>query len=149
MNREILFRGKLIDGGRWVYGSLLVFPDGECYVAYEGGLEDGLGRAALKKDPVVRESVGQLTGLKGKDGKDIYEGDIIKITESYDGEASNSEVRFFKGVFGVDNWTKGTKNECLTTLNHFMPTKGLYDDEQEYIVEVIGNIHDNPSLLKE
>lgn len=54
--------------------------------------------------------------------------------------SSNSEVKFRNGVFGIENWTK----KYLTTLSFFILDSN--NDEQEYSVEVIGNIHDNPDI---
>lgn len=139
--REIMFRGLDATGQKkWVYGDLVHNKK-----VTRTGLED---RVMVGGYEVFMDSVGQFTGLKDKNGREIYEGDIIKIVENLDDEPYNSEVKFYKGVFGVENWTENTRNRSLTTLNYFMPTVGLYDDEQEYTVEVLGNIYENKDLLK-
>jgi len=136
-----MFRGLDATGQKkWVYGDLVHNKK-----VTRTGLED---RVMVGGYEVFMDSVGQFTGLKDKNGREIYEGDIIKIVENLDDEPYNSEVKFYKGVFGVENWTENTRNRSLTTLNYFMPTVGLYDDEQEYTVEVLGNIYENKDLLK-
>lgn len=139
--REIKFRGYDAMGRKgWVYGDLVHNKK-----VTLTGLED---RVMVGGYEVVPESVGQYTDLKDKNGREMYEGDIIKIVENHDDEPYNSEIKFYKGVFGVENWTENTRNRCLTTLNYFMPTIGLYEEEQEYTVEVVGNVHENSDLLK-
>lgn len=139
--RTIKFRGKDQDGN-WVYGDLHLL----CGRFYIHTAEPPYPYSGKRKF-INTDTIGQFTGLCDKNGVEIYDGDIIKIVENYNDTPYNAEVKFYKGVFGVENWTENTKNRCLTALNHFMPTIGLYDDEQEYTVEVIGNVYDNNELL--
>lgn len=129
--REILFRGKRSDNGEWSEGSLLYDSEqNESYIAE--CFED---KAAYLRE-VVPETVGQFTGLIDKNGKKIFEDDIIKVTDD-NGETNLcscgiGDVCFCYGVWYIE----GEVND------------GLYDVKNIYYIEIIGNIHDNPELLK-
>ena len=122
--REILFRGKRTDDGEWMYGNLTVWRDGSASI-------DEVPSGTSPLHAVDPETVGQYTGLTGtdKNGKKIFEGDIVK----WDGEEI-SNIRYCDGVYRLCN-AKGYYGVSLH--NHFS------------YVEVIGNIHDNPELIKE
>ena len=82
--REILFRGKRVVNGKWVYGS---------YISHLKRI-DNIG--ALKALSVIPETVGQYTGLKDKTGKEIYEGDILNIYQH-----GRVVVEFAEGCYGA------------------------------------------------
>ena len=120
MKREILFRGKRIDNGDWVYGDLIHNID--CLKVRER--EADINRIA-KSYEVIPETVGQFTGLTDKNGKKIFEGDIVtglfKYTDIIGHIIYGSDATFFierKGLYGI----------------------GLNNAEDW--LEVIGNIHD-------
>lgn len=116
--REIKFRGK---GNEWAYGSYSenYFP-GSHVIIYQNDNKRTISF-------VNRETVGQYTGLKDRNGKEIYEGDIVYI-QRWNREY---EVIFEGGMFKV----KGNTKFSLAT------TKG------EISCEVIGNVYDNPELV--
>ena len=126
--REILFRGKRIDNGEWVYGSYA-----QQYGCHEILLEHVESEYGFDRYHVDPETVGQYTGLKDKNGKPIFEGDIIAISNEH-------MTRFNSLIIEVvwDDYVCG-----------FAPFE--YDDFRVHINEcgcrVIGNIYDNPKLL--
>ena len=124
--RDILFRGKRLDNGAWVYGSLLQV---ECE---HGSIVTAIfDRKDSGGDAEVHPStVGQYTGLKDKDGKRIWEGDVLTV----DGEVGCFELKFNENtaMFIMDG------DAIRASFNIFGT------DE----VEVVGNIHDNPELLE-
>lgn len=132
--REILFRGKRIDNGEWIEGY---------YCNYEttcvGGGVDKHHRIVpyfasslygFKIDP---STVGQYTGLTDKNGKKIFEGDIVKALLS--GKPSYGVVEYGKtGICAYCAMSHCEKSNYVLTCS---------DD-----FEVIGNIHDNPELME-
>ena len=119
--REILFRGKRKDNGEWVYGSLQVFKG---YSIFD--------RDVWKNFFTVHgNTVGQYTGLLDKNGRKIFEGDIVKCSVIYD--------------IGCYPYSKTETRVVVYRDGCFNP---FYDCERNSF-EVIGNIHDNTELLKE
>lgn len=113
MNRKIIFRGKSLNTGLWTYGDLR---------------QDNIRRKAYIEYEVDPDTIGQYTGLKDKNGKEIYEGDIV-----YSGATV--------GVVVYDNKQAGFVVQKENTIElRFYSLLGI---------EVIDNIHDNPELLKQ
>lgn len=146
MNRESKFRGKnkswnqysKKDEGEWVYGNLLKL-DSKGYQTYILEFMDyasslPLGTLIhLNMNSVDIETVGQFTGLPDKNGKEIYEGDIIKATKK--GQSKIGFIIFKDGGY----WWEFEK-EKYAFLNELIRTCE---------VVLIGNIHDNKDLLNE
>ncbi len=140
MNREIKFRGKRIDDGKWVHGSYTSMREknrNNPFCQVESKIfhriwqwEDGdWNMGGYANYEVIPETVGQFTGLKDKNGVKIYEGDIIEHTIS--GNISVHEVYFDNEMLEFGLRYSGELFHCQ------------FNDE----FELVGNIHDNPELL--
>ena len=129
--REMLFRGKRIDNGKWVYGDLV----SKKYILQGYRLERGYV-LPYNSFEVIPETVGQYTGLTDKNGKKIFEGDIIK--HYYD---NTDKSMFDIGVILFDDKVCQFKRTSRVNTRY-------YNIHFECEYEVIGNIHDNPELLK-
>ena len=129
--REILFRGKRLNNGEWVEGFYNHLPCGR-FGADEHMIQTVLenGKIGMLYD-IDPSTVGQYTGLKDKNGKRIFEGDIIRKTN----EGRHAQI------FTADIRTSFCTNEKV----YYGPCDYLIES-CEY--EVIGNIHDNPELLE-
>ena len=124
MKREILFRGKSIDNGEWVEGT--IHFNGKYILSnkhrnnYHEWVE------------IIPETVGQYTGMADKNGTNIFEGDIVR--ESFKGHG-----RIYHVFWDDDYFAFRAKGEDITyQLDEISPSH----------CEVIGNIHDNKELLK-
>ena len=142
MSRYILFRGKTRKG-EWVYGDLIqATEDKACLIAYIDN------KYKYNYRDVSPETVGQFTGLTDKNGKKIFEGDIV-VTRYSNGEiCSIGDVQFDYGVFGAE-WTAHKKHKTMVGVWGQLHNLRRFDDDTINHVEVIGNIHDNPELLGE
>ena len=151
MKREILFRGKR-KNGQWVYGSLVVSENIKPAIYYE------VGKGLAKQFDwcyVNSDTIGQYTGLKDKDRKDIYEGDILRLTIP-DGSTRHfvvewaNEDRTLKPLNGFqhDGNPIRISGWCFNWKGHRLYSTvmdGVPDNER---MTIVGNIHDNPELLK-
>lgn len=126
MKRQIIFRGKRLDNGEWIYGDLQL-GDGD-HIPMIGVVRGG-------HDPdyyqVEEATVGQFTGLRDKDSRPIYEGDIV-MQRGYSG-VKPMVVRFEQGAFIV-GWHGGSSTQTRPMLI-------------QKRCEVIGNVIDHPDLL--
>ena len=129
MNDRYLFRGKREDNNEWVTGDLMQWSDGTIRICVESGVDE------KTTVTVIPETVGQCTGLKDKNGKMIYEGDIVKGLFNF-GLEIMSVCTFKDGAFGL------TAKQC--GAYHFSAFTSICNVKYE----VIGNIHDNPELLE-
>lgn len=131
MNREIKFRGKDVDTNQWVYGSLMVYKKHYPTITWV----DDIGPVEKKRTCVVYpDSVGEYTGLRDKNSKEIYEGDIV-LQQDYNGKKMPMVVKFGNGAFIV-GYHKGSSTRKTPML---VSCK----------CEVIGNIYENFELLED
>ena len=119
MNREMLFRGKQVDNGEWTEGYLFKIWN-RTFLLW------GMTGDVPNMVEVIPETVSQFTGLTDKNGKKIFEGDIVESPNGTQGfiEWQNAECAFLVNI--GDDWQ--TMDDCP--------------------YEVIGNIYDNPELLE-
>lgn len=139
--REILFRGKRIDNDEWVYGSFcmdaLEQKNGLCGMDGFIRLYD-FDKGKTQMYEVDSETIGQFTGLTDKNGKRIFEGDIIR-TKKYGKIISHANVNGFD-TFEV------MYEPCMFRLINKHRGFNLTGNSND--LEIIGNIHDNPELLE-
>lgn len=140
--REILFRGKRCDNGEWVEGQLLYFRSivsgNELALIVESCEWDNSNEwfNLCKRAKVIPETVSEFTSLYDKNGKKIFEGDIVAGALHWLEQKKNGVVTFREGSFGL-LWYRGE-------AEHFNPFTSMCN----ITYEVIGNIHDNPELMR-
>lgn len=149
--REIIFRGKCVPdsnyAGEWVIGGYahpMVDNDKK-----EGLIVRYLGGNVTRIFHVLPSTVGQYTGLKDKEGKEIYEGDVVKRHCNAYGLDDIGVVKYDdeKAMF-VLYCEKRHYAKTLPFLKQETINDGQCTIEETFTYEIIGNIHDNPELLK-
>lgn len=121
--REILFRGKRVDNGEWVYGNYhnhSIEKSISFYKVFVG--------TPMTMYAVIPESIGQYTGLKDKNGKRIFEGDVIKDDKHL------YLIEWYAGDFDAGFLPFICSENCRAV--------------RSCNCEIIGDIHDNPELLE-
>lgn len=142
--REIKFRGK--SGTQRRYGDLYHNERGELMIYEPKTSGQTLGGGAVDGWRIVVDpnTVGQYVGLKDSEGREIYEGDVVLVSE--DGEESKHEVRY------MDDQDYPAFDLIPASVRWAYESNGLsycmvgYDANIE--IRVIGNVHDNPELLE-
>lgn len=150
--REILFRGKKVNKDKWIYGVPVkgtAYDESEMLIVESVFYCEEYFCRGCNFDPVIPETVGQFTGLTDKNGKKIFEGDIVQDgeNEEYDMFFRKGVVEFGEGTFdsGIYKYT-GFYYRCK---NGDIDHNNIYDKEDNWSkLKVIGNIHDNPELLE-
>ncbi|WP_338373501.1 YopX family protein [Dysgonomonas capnocytophagoides] len=128
--RQIKFRGKRNDQSEWVFGDLIEENGGDAYIVQANIIQ-------WKQFEVDPDTVSQFTGLTDKNGKEIYEGDIIEDKNGI------GVIMWFQTSWGVASYAHGYNGvKSYTAVDSF-----YCDEVKEWAV--IGNIFDNPELLNE
>lgn len=153
--REILFRGKKIDNGEWIEGYYIGLHkttycfEGEAkrnkeneihQIVFEQMTDWDLPNKHLRVD-VIPETVGQYTGLTDKNGKKIFEGDIIRFDENLYTVQRECDT---PGGYWAET---GYILKHIGWSDYISFTSTIDDWENECQVFIIGNIHDNQELL--
>lgn len=153
--REILFRGKRLDNGEWIEGHLLTVTllEETAYLIFADSFKIVCGEVKASLHALVDpDTIGQYTGLTDKNGKRIFEGDLL----------DGFQYPFFREESHVHNyfaevvWFDDSPAFGLVTHKHpLSAVRGISAGNAEYMEEfdpndweVIGNIHDNPELLE-
>ena len=137
--RAILFRGKRIDNGEWVYGGCAV-TENQVYLIYNQAHS-----IDLQGFTVDENTIGQYTGLADKNGKRIFEGDVYTRRDDY--------VDYHACVICFGDYFDGYANR-YATMAHGFYVKPLDGGTYNFAgagyseIEISGNIHDNPELLE-
>lgn len=129
--RTIKFRGKTRVNGKWYYGSLVYSDEINAAIYFQ------IGRGLIKRMDwvyVIPETIGQFSGLYDCNGKEIFEGDILKWSNG-----RMYVVKFWDGMFYA------SVEECNEGFLGGFPLHALYEDEK---CEIVGNIFDNTEFLK-
>ena len=134
--REIKFRGKHIISQKWIYGDLI-------HEEWIGG-KPIMIKHKKTAHSVLEDTIGQYTGLHDKNGKEIYEGDIVKKLIwnelKFEAEGDGQEYCYAKVMYIEELagfYLVNRDNKILWEVS-----------EDKYNIEVTGNIYDNPELLK-
>ena len=132
--REILFRGKCADNGEWVDGFYICVADVH-YISSGifGSLINGIINTVGYK--VIPETVSQFTGLYDKNGRKIFEGDIVE---------GNSEYFTYTHPYGKVVYDGGQYLISFDDVLEDIECLEAWAND----VEIIGNIYDNPELLE-
>lgn len=153
--RDILFRGKRLDNGEWVEGFLLKDtsfygkPENHVYIVNHEHPSGCFGSDIFIE--INPDTVGQYTGLTDKNGKKIFDGDILKGDE-YPYKSSDGTYNYYAEVVWFDD---SPAFGLYTFKSPQSKVRGISSGLSDYIEdfapcmwEVIGNIHDNPELME-
>lgn len=144
MNRTIKFRAKRIDNNKWTYGGLIQADDyciidqgNELYVERDYNFRGDTHFFQLSGVMCDEKTIGQFTGLLDKNGKEIYEGDIVRVYAKY-------------GIFNiVVKWSNDSIAFMACYVDGEQSPFSWFTNLLVYELEVIGNVFDNPDLIKE
>jgi len=145
MNDRFLFRGKRIDTVGWEYGSLVrnTHSYSICFPSSDIETVAGLGQAGARRFyKVIPATIGQCTGLKDKNGKLLFEGDIARTKDYGKGDDYDTfRVVYRNASFCLENVNDNRGKRFIFSRNSVK----TYDNK---LCEIIGNVYDNPELME-
>lgn len=149
MNREILFKAKRIDNGEWVEGQYVYItnPLTEDGRPIKHLICDGTN---IFNDLIDPDTLCQYTGLTDKNGKKIWENDILGYSYDYDGSPflkDGEEIKYRVGAVFWSEW-RGSWAVCGRGNKKYTNNDVFKYNRNPNRAEVIGNIFDNPELLE-
>lgn len=164
MNNRYIFRGKRKDNGEWIEGYLYITHNGEYEISR---YDDELDTERITYI-VIPETVGQCTGLKDKNGKLIFEGDVLKQKTTKEFAKFNSFKWELYGIVTFGNYDYNEGDAGYRSVGWYIaPLKSIVIYPKDYLIgdiqpglnqedilksiypmEVIGNIYDNLELLE-
>lgn len=130
MNRIIKFRGKRLGDSHWIYGYLA----GENYI-------NNIDEVAIPCEEIAPSTLGEFIGLTDCNGREIYEGDIITVKGLY------PRVVLWDKICWALMPTEYYHDKVFWVMNLQHPGTDWWDEFSDEF-EIIGNLHDNPELLK-
>lgn len=147
--REILFRGKRVDNGKWITGYYFHYE-----TCHEHFIITDMSYDMPVMEQVIPETVGEYTGLTDKNGKKIFEGDIVKAELRpcvYQDSYAIGYLHFEDGTFKIkvtcSKNAKEYKVYCGEEVKSFAIENNFIN--RGYVLNIIGNIYDNPEFLQE
>lgn len=143
--REIIFRGKRVDNGKWVYGYYMEDGLNNHYIIEikKNNDKDYHYGKTYRYVEIIPKTIGQFTGLYDKDKKPIYDGDIIDIHQTINGY--NQFVIEYKDYGFSAKYYNQKENKAIRWYEYDLDE--LFDvNESDKEIELIGNIYDNKSL---
>lgn len=149
MNREIKFRGKMIPENEWIFGTILRIPappvcfgkseTDKYYIQFPDPryMPDWNMSYKMVQGEVNPNTIGQYAGIDDKNGKEIYEGDMVSFNLKTDAKGCPNIIGY------IEYQTTFSSFRIMSILGSFALDYNIKE------IEVIGNIYDNPELLKE
>jgi uncharacterized phage protein (TIGR01671 family) len=170
MERQIKFRAKHIKNGAWLYGDLLQSNEGSVYIGVHGQyIDDGMHFNDMYDETcyIDEDTIGQFVGITDEYGKEVFEGDVLEADYKYDSLGYNGGVDPDNDCicYGVVEFDNDALQWVLNIYKAEYPISKQIEEDgcslfplqifgHEYgydncNLKIIGNIHDNPSLISD
>jgi uncharacterized phage protein (TIGR01671 family) len=148
--RKIKFRGQRIEDKRFIYGGLSIYnknyeKDQNEHLFLVETAKDNIGFITMMQE-IIPETLGQFTGLLDKNGKEIYEGDIVAFENKWEWYRGSTPEWYRMTTAEQNTWVEKQPTYHIAIV--YDPIEG-YSSELSRNYSVVGNIHQNPELLGE